>query len=568
MTKRAQNNRIRLFLEVILLVLTIFLLVTESKNMVKSYIEDKIKSKFKGDVFLEDVKFSFKNFQLLKLNIYNVLKPSSKLLTVEKIEIPWSLFYHRNKSPVLVSAIKLDLKCDNSGQWNIEKNIIKVPSPKEDTVFPEIKIAALDSEISVSFPLNGESFVFLFRELTTKLQFLPETLKFFLAANEEITVGVSIEGVFNLIKQDLSLQIAFVPGRAEILAKNKFLQLLLPWINDFDCAGDIALSIIIARNKQIWESPLYYINLAKAQFQRKAGNWRIKDFFGELKYQGDSLSTVESKGIFSIYNIIIPFVALDAALNFTAEGLEFSRLKAEAFKGSIESKMNFVYSDHYQIDIEGKQLDLRNIAKLYTENIEPWDGHLFIKGTFSSQKEKEWEVEATGDTNILEGNLLELPLFIGIFDLFNFELPKKEKIKRVETTWHLEGGKDLVFDKIMVFSSAADFCGGGTVKNLEDLDLYFAAQLSRSKFFSIPLIGELTRQTSNLLFKNLKAVSVTGSLNDPKIEKIHLKQVPAKTVNFFYNVFKDLAAPFAGSADEQGEQVFKLEHIEMTYGGD
>lgn len=114
-----------------------------------------------------------------------------------------------------------------------------------------------------------------------------------------------------------------------------------------------------------------------------------------------------------------------------------------------------------------------------------------------------------GSIRIADGDVLSLPVILPLIQISNFQLPSRDRLGRVTSTFYI-AGNTAFFDDISVNSDSIAILGAGTL-NLTDLtlDMSFNSRATRR----LPFLSDILEALRNELI----TTTVTGPVSDPRI---------------------------------------------------
>lgn len=115
----------------------------------------------------------------------------------------------------------------------------------------------------------------------------------------------------------------------------------------------------------------------------------------------------------------------------------------------------------------------------------------------------------SGAIRIADGDVLKLPLILPLIQLSNFQIPSRDRLSYVQSTFHVAGER-AVFDRIAVLSRSISIVGSGIV-NVPNLtvDMRFNSRGN----VRVPLISDVLDAVRNEII----TTRITGKLADPKV---------------------------------------------------
>lgn len=539
-------------LEVILLVVLTLLLVLQCKHIIDQYVLTEVQKIFHGKVDIKDIRIRIDKIYLLNVMIEDAFDPKpGSLLCVKKIEIP--LPYHWINdltSPIpeiRVSGLSLNLELNSKNEWNIIKNIVrKKTSHRKPIKLPFRTLFIKDSFSKIRLSLKNEVNTFRLNDIFARLDLLGDKILFSVNGKEE-NIGIcSSKGDIGLKNKDFNAVNSF----SEISLKNdfnkRFIKKILPFISHYKFKGSLGLDIPVLLTKGVWTSPKYNINFKDFNFFAKEDSLGVKNLSGNIYIEKKNILAEDLKGIMQIKKILLPFTGLYAKSHFDNKYLDVNEIQAKTLNGDMKGNVHFVFDDLYKIELNFSNAGLPDVISLYRDKGESMDGLFFLDTVLKASKKNNWEFNAKGKAHIRKGKLFKLPLFAGVFNFLNFELPDKEEAKKANAVWSYNKG-DLYLNEIEIESKNVNFYGEGSVDNSGKLDFLFTTELSRSKLLSIPLVGDITRDISNEIIKHLVTLRINGSIENPKFSKESVERIPKKAAGFFFNVLKAIASPLTGN---------------------
>jgi len=124
--------------------------------------------------------------------------------------------------------------------------------------------------------------------------------------------------------------------------------------------------------------------------------------------------------------------------------------------------------------------------------------------------------DADGHATLTEGDVFTLPVLVGMLNVFNLNMPKRESFHTGKAEFSLS--EDSIYLKSATISSEVlDVHGSGRVAYDGAVDLTLLVELDPD-FFRIPLVSKVMTLTIGKATKKLGKARVTGTFWDPKVE--------------------------------------------------
>ena len=117
-------------------------------------------------------------------------------------------------------------------------------------------------------------------------------------------------------------------------------------------------------------------------------------------------------------------------------------------------------------------------------------------------------LQGTGVLDIVNGNLLALPLIFSLNQLMKIDLPAKQVVNKSRATFNVKD-KALNFDSLTFSSQATNFIGSGKIGFDEHMDMII---FSDTALRGVPLIGDILSRFKRELY----AVRITGTFAKPE----------------------------------------------------
>jgi hypothetical protein len=146
---------------------------------------------------------------------------------------------------------------------------------------------------------------------------------------------------------------------------------------------------------------------------------------------------------------------------------------------------------------------------------------LALQQTFGDKEGRGADKTGRGDLIVRDGKIYNVPLAMGLKQLVTLRLPVSRSFDHATMSYYLRDNK-VTFERILLESSGINLAGMGTMSMKDSpptLNLNFVTESPNE--LHLPLVTDIL----NLTRSELLQVSVTGSVDDPKITPIPLNPI-------------------------------------------
>ncbi|MFC2140112.1 hypothetical protein ACFLQ1_00145 [Candidatus Auribacterota bacterium] len=517
-----------------------FWAIREAKSFALYYLNFRLNKIFKGESQIESI--GFENYSLLlhRFKVFDITQKGEKILfSVKKVDVPIIPIF-LGKAEINLIGFHLNLYKKEKEDFNIIDNLYSSNRKKRSFFkIPSITLFIKQGSANVQLSIKKKPFLFVLSKAKGSIGYQDGRIFFSVKGKEKTADRCSSKGMLNLEEKTVYILNKFFDMPIEDPFSRRLFSTLLPLSRKADFKGDLDIHIILSKIKKEWQPTLYKFLPKGMDLIPNKGDWSIRNFFGEIALKRNSVILKEGYFDLLFQKILYPLKNTVLEAMFDKKKIKFETVKAKIFGGDFLGNCEIRYNEFYKIYLNFKDLDMVKLDNtFFKRKLKGWQGVISLDALLASSKKEAWKFKALGEASIRDSNLFDLPLFIGMFDFLNFKIPKQEKISTFDTAWRY-GGNDLYFNELKISSQNSTFLGNGVYKNLNELDFDLAIQLKKPKLFSLaPLIGDLTLVASNLILGNLMGIKVSGSLNEPKFQKVPLKNIPAKLRGLLNSIFR------------------------------
>jgi hypothetical protein len=563
MQKQGSKKLIRYFLDVIILSALIFVLADIAKGVFHRSVTRKIQRYFLGNVSVRAMDFEGDKLHLRDVAVDDATKTyAAYLLTVKDVEVSLPFFlpesFSSPVSRVKLKGLKLNLEQDKEKGWNIIRNIAASREKGDGRVNVPVKNIMIENgSVRLGLPINGGKFDFSCENINGWAEFGSGRLFYSADGWEKDIHHVSSSGEWDTGKKSFRSVNTLHGANMEVPVNNRLVSAVLPFFGGLDFDGLLNLDIVVSYQGGAWQDAAYLLALHEMDVADKKHDWELQGFSGNISVRGNEISGADGEGTLVIEKLIFPFDSLFVKGLFDDDKIDFPFAACRSFGGSMEAKVTYVFDKEFHSEFHLKDSDLLQVLEPYVKNPAINNGVFFLDAKVSSSSSSSdagWVFVPAGEFFIRKGNLFKLPVFVGLFQFLDLKRPGDETADRVNARWRLDGGT-LIFDELKIASKTFDFYGSGLVKPDSSVDFNFTISLNRSKLLAVPLVGDLSREVSNQILKQLVGVRVTGSLENPRFEKHSLERIPGAAVKYFFSVLKAMTSPSTeGAAVKNGKK--------------
>jgi hypothetical protein len=214
------------------------------------------------------------------------------------------------------------------------------------------------------------------------------------------------------------------------------------------------------------------------------------------------------------------------------EMLELSEMRGEAL-GGIATGRFYAFSRPprvlgAEISLAGGRLerwaDARFRGKRRASGL--LEGELVLAGE-AAENGQPGSLRGEGALRIRDAHLIELPLFVGIFNAMSLQLPGRPVFDRADVAFGLEERK-IVVDRARISSPAVTLYGKGSIQDGQ-ADLRLTPELGRSVVGDTPVIGAIWTWWKN----RMVIFEVEGPLDDPRVRTLLLPDITGPARDLF-----------------------------------
>jgi len=166
-------------------------------------------------------------------------------------------------------------------------------------------------------------------------------------------------------------------------------------------------------------------------------------------------------------------------------------------------------SKEYKGGFAFSSVDLTALHTELTQKPSKLAGKMAGRVDFRGEGEDFNALQGTGNLDITEGNLVELPLIMSLNALLQGQLPERQIVKEGHLTFNIKD-KAFNFDVVKFNSQAVNFVGYGKIDFDENLDMVI---FSDTVLKGIPVVEQIFR----LFKKQLYAAQIKGTFSKPEV---------------------------------------------------
>ena len=295
---------------------------------------------------------------------------------------------------------------------------------------------------------------------------------------------------------------------------------------------------------------LYKLKFQNARLKGRDDFIDVNNFSGIMKVKGHNIQVKGAECNLRVQKLFFPLKDLNIESNWRRDSMDVSRINASIFKGNVEGNIDISYGRSVSMDLHFKACSLKELASYYRMTDKSVQGNVFFDVLIDWKKEEDWTANAQGACYIRNGKFYRYPVFFQVFRFLDFEFPGEEREKKADILWSYKNG-EFILENIEISDGAVDFFGEGVIKHDRKIDLTLTTELGRSKLLSLPLVGDITRDVSNEIIKQLITIKITGSLDNPQIKKESIERIPEKAIGYFINILKAISSPLTGNGKKE-----------------
>jgi len=538
------------------LLVLIVLLFQQGVDLIRGYIQKRAQEIFSGKVEIGDLNFDLDKVHLLNVRIGDACDPFlCPLLSIEEVTVPLPYEWISDRSvpiPVIkVKGLKMRMFLDENSEWNVIKNLILIQKDKGTGMAISLQeVLISDSSFQIDVPVKKEKVSFLLDDVSAKVNFVGKRL-FFEIKGKEKNIGLcSTRGDVDFESKDFHAYNNFEAIPLDNLANQRFIKLILPFFDHYDFKGSLALKIPAVFENKKWLPPKHVLKISDADLYSKDGLMKVENLAGELSIEKNRISAKKAKGDLYIQKLFLPLSNGVFQSSFDKVSFTNEEMKADVFQGEMESKSKLVFGSSFRSEYHFKECSLEEIANHYKQNEKPLKGRVFIDLDLNAVKEKNWNLEMEGEFHIREGEFFEYPFLVGFFNFLNFDFSSEKKGQKADVIWNYRKGI-TTFSEIKISGKTIDVYGEGNIGANKELDFTFTTELNRSNLLKIPIAGDITREVSNQVIKQLVTIKMSGTLDKPEFRKESIERIPQKAVGYFTNILKAISAPITGNGKKE-----------------
>jgi len=212
-------------------------------------------------------------------------------------------------------------------------------------------------------------------------------------------------------------------------------------------------------------------------------------------------------------------------LEINNEQFRGRHIDAKCCGGNVEGTIwvkTEVQPYRYEGTLNFSRIILEEFVKKLVEEEKPWtgllDGRIQYHGSGSNIK----DFQATGQINVTNGYLSEVPIILSIFNFLNLQFPQKESFRSARVKFEIKDGEFHIIEG-KISSDSVEVVGKGTISFEGNLDLTVVTGISKGTISKLPIVGKLYDFIVGGVRKQLTVVEIKGTFLEPKSHLVPFK---------------------------------------------
>ncbi len=194
-------------------------------------------------------------------------------------------------------------------------------------------------------------------------------------------------------------------------------------------------------------------------------------------------------------------------------------LSAQVYDGSVESDawVTFDGVPRYSATVSLRNADLLRVVRERFQGDQNFTGRVAANLTLAGQGRSQETMVGTGEVNITEANIYELPILVGLLKVLRSETPTSTAFNESDVRFRIEG-RHIYLDQLDFIGDAVSLLGQGETNFDQELNLAFHSVVGRNEI-RLPFVKNFVNQVGQQTMQ----MYVDGTLADPQV---HTQALP------------------------------------------
>ncbi len=193
---------------------------------------------------------------------------------------------------------------------------------------------------------------------------------------------------------------------------------------------------------------------------------------------------------------------------------------------------------HYKLKLNLVNVDLGEFIKVALKSDKQLSGFISGQSEFYCKGNGTENINGKGEIDLRQGNILNMPIILSIFNVLNLSSPAKGAFHTVNGKYTIENGVVHII-KATLISDTVVISGTGDVGLDGKLDMLGIVEFKNNSFVDgIPIVGDVKDFFIGGIVRRLSKFEVKGTLTDPKTRPLSLKALKHPSIKNVFDLLK------------------------------